>query len=590
MLNKKNSKVLMALLASTLLVGCQENTNVQNGSDPIGHAGDNATILDLQSFYEDLKTNSGGSKAAELLLKRMFELEYADGIQNGFGEDEIIKGYRTLEKFNEQINDYFQDIIDSHTYDDNDGDFDANYYKDYIEEAFDYTLTAGASSYITDDTLNDTLGYNYDEFIKDEVIPDIYEEYVYQDYVLGSSKYKGQFANQHAMIFESLKVPYKTDKENNNFTEGFIRDIKAVTTGANAESTYNFGTNYSFVTSNHKGQLIVFETTADALTYTIYGDEVGSTAIEDFLDDTYYSHPNIDNLTVANVASIIASASEVSSWTIDRTTTATSTFMENIEEVLVARDLLDIDRQVILARHYDSQDDTYKSWTAGEKSTASSYSDTLSSSGSRSIKEGAKKSKISASHNSYHYDKEAYVESSFSRALPSSIYNLRGSTAKELLTNLVEYQNINYLLPQKENMESPVYLDTSSSNYYICQVSDWYGYYVTNGASYEKNSLYKSIPNFQINAYQDGFYNEWVLNSEGSSYVVEAGTDGHVIDYKTQDNQDIIDLCQVSVKSILSSSMKAEAVLKLLEKYEIEVNDPDVLSYLTSQYPDYFSK
>ena len=66
---KKNKLLILPLLACSLLTGCDENTFVQNGSNPVGNVnvGDTnlQTVLNLQKFYEDLKESNGGAVAVE---------------------------------------------------------------------------------------------------------------------------------------------------------------------------------------------------------------------------------------------------------------------------------------------------------------------------------------------------------------------------------------------------------------------------------------------------------------------------------------------------------------------------------------------
>ena len=112
--------------------------------------------------------------------------------------------------------------------------------------------------------------YNYDEYIEEEIIPGLLQEYIYADYVTASSKYKGQFSNQYAMKLEVLKVARDTTKENGNWSTSLVKDLRAVTARslkANAAKEINFSNDYSFVTFNSDNDMIIFESAANGLTY-----------------------------------------------------------------------------------------------------------------------------------------------------------------------------------------------------------------------------------------------------------------------------------------------------------------------------------
>lgn len=596
-MKNKKLNLLLTLAASTVLASCgTENSFVQKGSDPVATLDSDGKYsnLNLQDFYIQLKESSGGSKALEVLLEKLIGYEYADQIKNGTfaktvkdstGSDVFnVRQYRTLDALKEDVNDFFKDIVDGTGYTDNDGKFDADAYKDHIEDSYDYeklSANDGTSNWISDASLLTSLKYNYDQYIEDEVLPDLYEQYFYEDYVLGSSTYQKQFANQYAFTFESLKIDNYTTAENSAWTESLIRDVKAVSTQANADSSFTFKTDYSFVTFNSDNDLLVLDATASAVNYYVIAN---TDAVEDIYNKFYDRELKEVTNTTSEVATLLTSATPKWSW--NASTKCDTTFFKEVEEVLIARKLFNIDHEVAMARNYDFKNDEYYSYTETKKSEASGYVTTYSNSGLRSIKEGAKQSKITAQQTKYYTEKDTYTKSNYTDNLPTAITNLRGTTAKELMTNLYEVNDENYLLPQKDNMSSPVYLD--GDYYYICKVYNWYGLYLTSGNIYDRNSKYKSVPDYQAAAYREGYYYEYELNN--NVYKAKTDADGKAIKNSTLENQEIIDLCQASVSNIVSSSMKTEAVVELLEKYGLEINDEDVYTYIESQYPDYFDE
>ena len=145
---KRNKLLALSLLACTLLAGCKEENTLQNGSNPVGNvqAGDVTldTVLDLQKFYDSLKDTSGGSVAVEKLLEKIAELEYVDStvedkvaLKSTFStEDKFsVKDYH-VDAFTKEIEEKFEDVVDGTSYLDDDGNFDPEEYKDYLEEAY----------------------------------------------------------------------------------------------------------------------------------------------------------------------------------------------------------------------------------------------------------------------------------------------------------------------------------------------------------------------------------------------------------------------------------------------------------------------
>ena len=260
---KKNKWLVLSLLACTLLASCNDEDLLINGSNPVGNVDavdkDNGkvsldTVLTLQDLYESLKTSQGGTKAVEVLLEKIAELEYVDAsntervaIKSHQSEKFDVRNYHTTATFTEEINEKFETIVDGTSYLDDEGDFDAEEYKDYVEETFDYELkeaTADNASKYLDAELSAKLVYNYDEYIEEEIIPGLLQGYIYTDYVTASSKYKGQFSNQYAMKLQVLKVARDTTKENGEWNTALINDLRAITGRSlkNANKTITFTT------------------------------------------------------------------------------------------------------------------------------------------------------------------------------------------------------------------------------------------------------------------------------------------------------------------------------------------------------------
>lgn len=599
---KKNRLIVLSLLASTLLASCgDKNTEVLKGSDPVGtvKAGETSynTNLNLQDFYATLKTSNGGSTAVDKLIEKIASIEYSEDNLTKFSTDEKfdVRDYHTKDSIIEDIEKKFQDVVDGSSYLDDDGKFDAVQYKKYIEDNYDYELTEGLTSekYIKDATLRAALVYNYDKYIEEEIKPSILKDYLYYDYLTGSSKYKGQFANQYAVKLEVLKVAHDTSKLNNDWNEALVSDIKKVTSGA---ANIAFGTNYSFVTFDALGNLIVFTSTAAKLSYDVY-------KIADADNDAYNPcfYTGSDNTPVealdfnddaATIATIVAAATKDAdrSWEITPTEVANAAFYKKVNDILVARKLWSIDREVALAKNADNKTTKYDAMTETEKTEARGFASTYSSSNAKSIKDGAKASKLSAQREEYYTEVEYYNKGDLSSVLPTALSSIRGTSAKDLLSHLKEFgtdaEGNSYLLP-KLDVADPVYLDTDSSNYYVCEVKAYYGYYKYVDLL-DSSKPSKSISNYQIEAYQNGYYTEWKLNDTGLRFEEDKNSK---VTFKTNPEkfEDIIELVQVSAEDILTTAIRKEAIVALFTKYGLEINDQEVYDYCKEQYPDYFS-
>lgn len=594
---KRNKLLALSLLACTLLAGCKEENTLQNGSNPVGNvqAGDVTldTVLDLQKFYDSLKDTSGGSVAVEKLLEKIAELEYVDSavedkvaLKSTFStEDKFsVKDYH-VDAFTKEIEEKFEDVVDGTSYLDDDGNFDPEEYKDYLEETYDLEVEASAanpSKYLSEE-MNEKLGYNYDEYIEDEIIPGLLKNYIYVDYVTSSSKYKGQFANQYAVKLEVLKIAKDSSKINGEWNSQLIKDVRAVTAKAmnKSEAAIKFSTDYSFVTFNSDNDMIIFESAADKLTYNVYDN---CDAIDTLVNTMYVAEKDASikqvTLEAAKAVAATLTANAEESWVVDNTTTADQEYYEHIEELLIARALWKIDREVVLARNYDYKTPLYDAMTETEKTEAKGFADTYSSSNSKPFREVAKSNKITAQQATYYSEPEYYNKSTYTSVLPSGLSSLRGTSAKDIQSHLVE----GFLLPNQAEYLDPLYLDTSANTYYICEVTEWYGLYL-NENILDSSSKYKSISNYHIEAYQKG---------ELKEYGNKDNYDEVTATYKYADNkaafESTVELVNVSVNNIITDAMRKEAIVALFEKYGLEVNEQVVYDYLKGQYPDYFEE
>lgn len=595
---KKNRLLALSLLACTLLAGCGEKTStIKDGSKPVGTItatdkdGNQVTLdtntLTLQKFYEDLKTSSGGSVAVEKLLEALSKHEYLKS-ETEFvkSEKHSVKNYHTMDSFKADIEEKFQDIIDGTTYLDDDGNFDANAYKRYVEETLDYEVGTTASTKWLSSAINEKLVYNYDKYIEEVLVPEVLQSYVYLDYLTGSSKYKGQFTNQYAVELEVLKVKHDTSKINAKWSEAFIDDVKNITSGHATAFTAN--DDLTFVAFDSNKDLIVYNgaATVDGKIVRQY-KKYSSAAVKAKYDAmlTKDASGKVAQYKLADIDWLVET-DVVESWTISEADKANSDFYAHVEQVLVARDLWKIDYEVVLAKNYDYKTAKYDNMTETEKTEAKGFADTYTASNSKPMSVVAKEKKVSAQQAEYYYEPDYYTKSSYSMVLPTALSSLRGTSAKDLQSHLVEEafgNNGKFLLP-KADVADPVYLDVDSSTYYVCEVTNWYGYYLTEDPL-KTNSKTKSISNFQIEAYQKGTYSTYKL--EGNEYVVDKT-------YSYPDNAaeyaSVIELVQVSANNILTDSMKKEAIVALFNKYGVEINDQEVYDYIKGQYPDYFEQ
>lgn len=606
---KKNRLFILSLLACTLLAGCNDKSFVQDGDNPIGTITDgkntNDTIMNIQKFYETLKSNNGGSTVVDQLIKKIASIEYSDSNLASWPTSEKfdVRSYHTTASLQKEIAEKFEDVVDGSSYLDDDGNFDAKAYKDHVEETYDVTVSEGKTSdkYLTDSKLVDTLKYNYDEYIEKTVKPEIIQDYIYLDYVTSSSKYKGQFASQYAVKLEVLKVGYDSTKLNGSWNEAFIKDVKAVTGGAAAstETTYNFGTDYSFATFTSSDDMIVFVSAADKLTYSVYTltEEAKNEIVPSHRTDistlkqldyystsTDYGKPKIESIINDSTKATLDTSK---SWEITRNEEVNETYFKKVESLFIARKLWGIDREVVLAKNYDNRTAYYESMTETEKTEAKGFASTYSSSNTKSIADGAKATKITAEHEKYYTPVDYYTKSSYDSVLPSALSSLRGTSAKDLISHLKDFGGKNYLLPSKE-VTDPVYLDVSSNNYYICAVPEngYYGYYKYTDLL-DSSKPTKTISNYQIEAYQNGKFTEW--NLDGSSYKEDKD---NPVTYANNPErfEDIINLVQISAKNVITTAIKKEAIVALFEKYGLELNDQDIYDYVKDSYPDYFTE
>ena len=604
---KKNKLLLLSLLASTLLVGCDKTTQIPNGDDKVvsdftgtdkdGNKVDLTVDLNLQKLYENLKTSAGGAKAIEVILEKIAHYEYLgnseSNIEVGFGGEKFnVKNYHTSTAFKADIAEVFEDVVDGKAYLDDDGKFDPESYKEYVEETLDYEV-AGVevtSKYLSTE-LQNKLGYNYDNYIEEEIIPNLLQQYVYIDYVTSSSKYESYFKSQYSINLEVLKIAHDTTKLNGAWNEALIRDVQAVTGNTHKEN-YTFATtDYSFVTFNSDNQMVLFETTANGLSYNVYPNAGTDTDPVQALINKMYStnsaNPaNIKQITVAEAKTVAASLTAVESFEINKDTVANETYYKNIEQVLIARKLWQIDREVVLAKNYDYKTPLYNAWTESEKNEAKGFAETYSSSNSKPMKQVAKEKKISAQQEKYYTEADYYTKGNYTSVLPTALSSLRGTNAQTLQNNLKSFgTDSKYLLPNKDTLTNPVYLDTASNTYYVCEVNDWYGLYL-NGADYGENVKNVSKSDYHIDAYKEGSYVTYTYDASKKELVA---SEPIVFAVKGEEAfEEIVGLIEVAAESILTDTIKKEAIVALFEKYELEINDQEIYDYISAQYPDYF--
>ena len=599
---KKNKLLILPLLACSLLASCDENTFVQNGSNPVGNVVDGNTtldtVLDLQNFYEDLKQSSGGAVAVEKLIEKLASIEYSDTKLATKEESHSVQDYHTTESLQKEIQEVFEKIVDGTSYLDDDGVFDPEAYKEYVAETLDFEVTEGETSakYIADADLRAKLGYNYDKYIEESVKPGILKEYIYLDYITGISKYNTQYSNQYGVELEVLKIPQDTTKLNGAWNEALIRDVKAVTSG---KGNVTFSTDYSFVTFNSDNQLIVFESTATALKYSVYN--ISEANVEKYVPSYIKGNGKeaIKQLDISKeadletISKLVADSSTKKvaekSWEITANEVANKEYYEKVEDVIIARNLWKIDYEITLAKNYDNKTTYYDAMTETEKSEAKSFASTYSNSNAKPMKEVAKSKKLAAQQVEYYSEPDFYTKGTYTNVLPSALSSLRGTSAKDLVSHLREFgEGNNFLLPTKDTLTDPVYLDTGSSNYYVCEVLSYDGYFCYVDLV-DTSKPTKLISNFNILAYQSGKYTPWKLSENGKKF--EEDTNAAIL-YSEHPEvfEKIIEYVQLSAKAILTEAMKKEAIVALFEKYELEINDQDIYDYAFQQYPDYFEE
>ncbi len=620
---KKSKYLLTSLLALALVVtGCSaEKTKVNNGKEPIGNIGEEGTYKTLQKLYEDLKATSGGSTALDILTKRIASLEYSSvlGVEDSAKkfEDLGIKAYRTKAAFVEDIEEKLEKQIESSTYEDKKGKFDEDKFAEYVEdEGYTVVKDGTASKYIN----MEELTYNYDEYIEETIIEDLYLQYLYEDYLLGVSKYWTTIRNQYGVQLQVLKFENYTTAQNSHFSESLRADVNTVlTTEAGSGRVFNKTANalYSFTTYDSDDNLIVFDAKSkgEKLTYTVYKNNEDIDAVLDALYNREltklsdfkqgFKKVTVDGREIS-FATLTASADKVEEYVIDDTTTANDEyFYEAIEKISIARKLYVIDTEVQMARNFDLKNAEYEAYRPSQKDNAESFASTYSSSNTRTIKEGARVSKMSAEDSKYYEENKTYTRDTYGSVLPSAISALRGTNARELVENLKTINGVNYLLPEKEGLATPIYAD--SSYYYVVKVNGYYGYYETrnytveetdsegNATSIQKTATQNST-NYQIEAYQNGAYATYTYNEETHRFTeneTKVSYDATVAgtDTAAKDKWDsIIDMCQSIAAQVLSSTHRTEALVEMFEEYGLVINDQEVYDYIENAYPDYFEE
>ena len=101
----------------------------------------------------------------------------------------------------------------------------------------------------------------------------------------------------------------------------------------------------------------------------------------------------------------------------------------------------------------------------------------------------------------------------------------------------------------------------------------------------DSTNSYKSVSNYHIEAYQSG-----ELKVYGDSADYSKATETYKYAANPEKFEATIELVQVSASNTLTDAMRKEAVVALLEKYGLEINEQIVHDYIKSQYPDYFDE
>ena len=632
----KKSKLLLTSLLSLALVvtGCsKETTKVNEGKTPVGTV--NGTDKDdkpvkeetyskLQDLYETLKTSSGGSVALDYLLKEIAKNEYKYVMETEDSaktfEEYGIKAYRTKKAFLEDIEDNLETQIDSSNYENKRGKFDEDKFVEYVEDE-GYTVDKEENSTHKYEIDVEGLTYNYDEYIDETIVPDLYLNYLYEDYVLGVSKYWTTIRNQYGIQMQVLKFENYTTAQNSAFSESLRADVNAVLTGANKEASFTFNKSnnalYSFTTSDSDDNLIVFEAplSGTVLRYTVYKNNEKIDKVLDALYDREISRLSDwrqgltgskvyddagQEITNSSVTATEGGAEVLESYEINKETTPDDEkFFEAIEKISIARKLYVIDTEVAMARNYDLKNETYEAYRPSQKDNAETFASTYSSSNTRTIKEGARVSKMSAEDLKYYEENQTYTRETYGSVIPSAISALRGTNTRELMENLKSINGVNYLLPNKEDLDTPIYAD--GDYYYVVKVNGYYGYFASQ--DYQEGSGEEAItrtatqnsPNYQIEAFQEGAYTVYKYNEESHRFVAEEAKVSYDSTFNSTEAADakkewdsIIDMCQTIANKILSNTHRTEAVVEIFKKYKLEINDQEIYDYIENSYPDYF--
>ena len=622
---KKNKILLASLLTLALVVtGCsKETTKVPEGDKPIGDVDGSGTSKTLQKLYEELKESSGGSVALDVLTKRIAALQYKDILETPDADKTFknlgVRAYRTKEAFIEDIEDNLESQIESTNYQDKKGKFDEEKFVEFVEdEGYTVDKSGTPSKYID----MEELTYNYDEFIEETIIETLYVNYLYEDYLLGTSKYWTTIRNQYGIQFQVLKFENYTTAQNSHFSESLRADVNTVLTDKSSSKKFNKLNNalYSFMTSDSDDNLIVFDApvSGSQLTYTVYeNNEQIDTVLDALYDRTlsklsdFKSGTKVGEITYS---SLINSSTKKEEFIINSSTTANDeSFYETIEKISIARKLYVIDTEVAMARNFDLKNAEYEAYRPSQKDNAESFASTYSSTNSRTIKEGARVSKMDAEKLEYYQENKTYTRDTYGSVLPSAISALRGTNARELLSNVKDFgDGINYLLPDKEGLNTPIYADTEY--YYVVKVNGYYGYYASQNYTVEQTNsngevekiqktAAQNVTNYQIESFQEGAYSTYTYNDEThrfnedaekvsydtvKNYNLETATEKQKEEYENWES--IIDMCHSIATQILSNTHKTEALVEMFEDYELEINDQDIYDYIKDSYPDYFEK
>ena len=236
-----------------------------------------------------------------------------------------------------------------------------------------------------------------------------------------------------------------------------------------------------------------------------------------------------------------------------------------------------------MARNYDLDNEYYQAYTKDQQNNAKTFASTYSNSNARPIKEGAVVSKRSAEKGVFYTEDANYTSATYGNVLPSDISALLGVRTADLQKNILTFNGNEYLLPNKDGLQSPLYTD--GSYYYVVKVNYYYGYHQSETYKTESNetrTVSKNITNYQIEAYQKGSYTTYKYDEATHNYVVDEDN------LLTVQHPYMVSMVQDTASAILTANIRVEALVRLFEKYGLSIHDQEIYDYIEASYPKYF--